>query len=65
MSTPPDPSQVPGPGAIQTTDKVTAHAGSFNSAFTDVFNDIFKVVFFPDRIGSVDLKFVAFLYHST
>lgn len=37
------------PGFIDATD-VTAHAASFDSAYTDVNNEIFKVVFFPDRI---------------
>jgi oxalate decarboxylase/phosphoglucose isomerase-like protein (cupin superfamily) len=39
------------PGAIDAAaGKVTAHAESFRSAFTDVNNEIFKVIFFPDRI---------------
>jgi mannose-6-phosphate isomerase-like protein (cupin superfamily) len=42
--------QAEGPGAIATAEKVTPHAESFESAFTDVYNEIFKVVFFPDRI---------------
>jgi mannose-6-phosphate isomerase-like protein (cupin superfamily) len=42
--------QVEGPGAIATAEQVTPHAESFTSAFTDVYNEIFKVVFFPDRI---------------
>jgi hypothetical protein len=44
------PDQPEGPGAIATAEKVTPHAESFTSAFTDVYNEIFKVVFFPDRI---------------
>jgi mannose-6-phosphate isomerase-like protein (cupin superfamily) len=42
--------QAEGPGAIATAEQVTPHAESFTSAFTDVYNEIFKVVFFPDRI---------------
>lgn len=38
------------PGAIDAALTITAHAASFDSAFTDVNNEIFKVVFFPDRI---------------
>jgi len=39
------------PGAIDAAaGKVTAHATSFDTAFTDADNEIFKVVFFPDRI---------------
>lgn len=30
--------------------EITSHAASFGSAFTNVNNEIFKVVFFPDRI---------------
>ena len=39
-----------GPGGVETAEKVPPHAKAFKSAFTDVYNEIFKVVFFPDRI---------------
>ncbi len=39
------------PGAIDAAaGNITAHAASFESAFTALNNEIFKVVFFPDRI---------------
>ncbi len=50
MSTPPDTVLGSGPGLIETTSPATAHVSSFDAAFSDVNNEIFKVVFFPDRI---------------
>ena len=50
MNTPPKTLPGFGPGLIETANPVTAHAGSFDSAFSNVNNEIFKVVFFPDRI---------------
>jgi len=51
MSAPPaPPPQSNGPGGLDLTSAVTAHSSSFDAAFTNANNEIFKVVFFPDRI---------------
>lgn len=50
MSTPPNTAQGSGPGLIDVAALSSAHSASFDSAFSNVNNELFKVVFFPDRI---------------